>query len=143
LQLVVTGEGCALFGRPPVLRVPDAAGAVVELKRVEVVGEGLRQNGSVQCQAELARLQLIGGRICKDETLAITEAEPEIPAFLGNVAKNVVERRDTITFEPHDVVGAEVADQVATVALLESESVCTTRSGENVVARAAIDRLAA
>ncbi len=88
-------------------------------------------------------MQLIGARICKDEILAIGEAELEIHAFLGHIGKNVVERRKTITFEPHHIVGAEVADQVATVAPFESEGVCTTRSSEDVVASATIDRLAA
>ncbi|MCY1228500.1 hypothetical protein D9M72_408210 [compost metagenome] len=113
------------------------------MKRVEIIGESLREGGPVQAQLELVLLQLVGCRIGEHHTFAVGEMKAEIVPVLGRIGQDLFERGEPIAIEADSVVGAEIGDEIAAVAMFEHEGIGSTGADEHVVTCASVDGLAA
>ena len=141
MQLVI--EAAALVRRPGIFRSPGALRALMQGERIKIVRKCLRQRRPVEPELELVFMQIGDGLVGEDQAFAVAEIEPDIGAFLGGMAENLIEGGQAILVEPDLVVIAEIGDEVAAIALGDDEGIGPAAARQHVVSGAAVDGLAA
>ncbi|MNS49488.1 hypothetical protein D3C72_820970 [compost metagenome] len=71
LRLTIRRQRASLFGCPPIFGVPGALIATAQGQRVEFIGKGLGERGSIEAELELVGLKVVYGFSCKNDGLAI------------------------------------------------------------------------